>query len=168
MVLLLTAATTVVSYLITVRIMNTHITGEIIKRAESLSRSIASAAGFNILSKDLLGLDNMVFKIKSSNPDIERIAILGPEGNIIVDSDIQQAGGTYTRAKGAVFKTGGDGTVIRETEGPSGRTFEIESPVVFMDKSLGSVVLGINRSVLTGAQKEARRKIGWLFGVVLV
>jgi len=168
LVFLLTAATTVVSYLITVQIMNTHITDEIIKRAESLSRSIASVAGFNILDKNLLGLDNMVFKIKSLNPDIERIAILGLEGNIIVDSDIRQAGGTFTRAEGAVLKTGGDGTVIRETEGPSGGAFEIESPVVFMDKGLGSVVLGINRSGLIGAQKEARRKIVWLFGVVLV
>jgi len=168
LVFLLTAATTVVSYLITVRIMNTHITGEIIKRAESLSRSIASVAGFNILSKDLLGLDNIVFKIKSSNPDIERIAILGLEGNIIVDSDIRHAGGTFTRTEGAVLKTGGDGTVIRETEGPSDGAFEIESPVVFMDKGLGSVVLGINRSGLTGAQKEASRKIVWLFGIVLV
>ncbi len=167
LVLLLITATTVVAYLITVRIMNTHITGEIVLRAESLSRSIASASGYSLSANDLLGLDNMVFKIKAANPDIERIAVLGPGRNIIVHSDIRKAGGRLERAAGSVFKRGADGTVIRQVAGPSGGSYEIESPVAFLEKALGSVVLGINRSVLFAAQDEVRRRIFWLFGVIL-
>ena len=168
LVLLLVLVTTSVSYVITSRIMDGHITAETVTRAESLGRSIASAAGFNILSLDLLGLDNMVSKIKDSNPDIERIVVIGPEGDVIVHSSLGETAESFKRNAGPVYRTGGDGTVIREVKSASGSGFEVESPIVHMKKNLGSVVLGINRSALAGARDEARRKILWLAGVVLV
>jgi putative nucleotidyltransferase with HDIG domain len=168
LVLLLVLVTTSVAYLITTRIMDTHVTAETVTRAESLGRSIASAAGFNILSLDLLGLDNMVSKIKDSNPDIERIVVIGPKGDVIVHSSLGETEEAFTRNDGPVYRTGGDGTVIREVRSASGNGFEIESPIVHMKKNLGSVVLAINRSALSGARDEARRKILWLFGAVLV
>src|SRR5512143_630604 len=141
LVLLLVIVTTSVSYLITARIMDTHITAETVTRAESLGRSIASAAGYNILSLDLLGLDNMVSKIKDSNPDIERVVVIGPEGDVIVHSSLGETEETFVRSEGPVYRTGGDGTVIREGKSPSGVGFEVESPIVHMKKNLGSVVL---------------------------
>jgi putative nucleotidyltransferase with HDIG domain len=168
LVLLLVLVTTSVAYLITSRIMDNHVTAETVTRAESLSRSIASAAGFNILSLDLLGLDNLVSKIKDSNPDIERIVVIGPEGDVIVHSSLGETEEAFKRTEGPVYRTGGDGTVIREVKGAAGSGFEIESPIVHMKKNLGSVILAINRSALAGARDEARRKILWLFGIVLV
>ncbi len=167
LVLLLVLVTTSVAYVITSRIMDTRITAEMVTRAESLGRSIASAAGFNILSLDLLGLDNMVSKIKDSNPDIERIVVIGPEGDVIVHSSLGETDEAFKRSEGPVYRAGGDGTVIREVRGASGNGFEIESPIVHMKKNLGSVVLAINRSALAGARDEARRQILWLFGIVL-
>ncbi len=167
LVLLLLTLTMLISYFITVRIMNNHILGEIIKRAESLDRGIASSAGYNLTSQDLLGLDNMVYKIKTSNPDIEYIAILGPERNIIVHSDIKNAGGLMAPSKGRVLESGAEGTLVHEISGALEVFYEIETPVVFMNKNLGSVVLRINRSVLSDAQKESRRKVVGVFAAIL-
>ena len=75
--LILIATITLVSYFITVQVINRYVMSEVIKRAEALSRSIAASAGYSFLSKDVLGLDNMVFRIKESNQDVEYIAIPG-------------------------------------------------------------------------------------------
>ncbi len=166
-VLLLLMATTSVSYFITLRIQNAHIMDEIIRKAESLSRSVASAAGYNLISEDLLGLDNMVFKIKNSNPDISFIAVVGAENEVIVHSDIRKAEGKIEPAAGTLLKSGEDGTLTREIPALFESHFEVTSPIIFMEKNLGSVVLDINKSVLLAAQSEARRRIVGFFAVIL-
>ena len=60
--------------IITVQIMNSYLQNEIIKRGESVGKSIAASAGYSLLSRDLLGLDNLVYKAKSSNNDMEYVA----------------------------------------------------------------------------------------------
>jgi HD-GYP domain-containing protein (c-di-GMP phosphodiesterase class II) len=167
-VLLLLVSTTLVFYLITARIMNRHILNEVIKRAEGLSRSMASTAGYSLLSQDLLGLDNIVYKIKNSNKDIESIAIVNPAGEILVHSDIKQISQKFHPAEGPAFQKNEDGTVIKEVSGKAGGSFEISSPVIFMDKDLGLVVLGINKSALVAAQQEAQRNILSVFAAILV
>jgi len=167
-VLLLLVSTTLIFYLITVRIVNSRVLDELIKRAEALSRSIASTAGYSLLSQDLLGLDNIVFRIKSSNPDIESIALVNTESQIIVHSDIQKSGESFNPPEGIVFKQGSDGTVVKEVSGTSGSFFQVSSPIRFMDKHLGAVIVDINKSVLTTAQKEAREKIAFAFAAILL
>jgi putative nucleotidyltransferase with HDIG domain len=166
-VLLLLVTTTFTFYLVTVQIMNHYILNEVIRRASSLTRSMASTAGYSLLSQDLLGLDNIVYKIKNSNPDVEYIAIINPRGQILVHSEIRKTGETFKPAEGGVFKRNGDGTVIREASGKGGGFFEISSPVLFLKQHLGLVSLGINRSSMTRAQNEARRKILAVFGGIL-
>jgi putative nucleotidyltransferase with HDIG domain len=167
-VLILLAGTTVASYVISLRIMNSHIRGEIVKRADSLSRSIASAAGYNLILQDLLALDNMVFKIKDSNPDITSIAILGTDRKVIVHSNAGRAGLKLEPTGGRVIMRGADGTGIREVATPNRTSFEVESPIIFMDRHLGSVLLDVNWSVLSAAQAEARGKLLGFFGLILV
>lgn len=166
-VLLLLAGTIVVSSFITLRIMNNHIRGEIIRRAESLGRSIASAAGYNLILQDLLALDNMVYKIKDTNPDITSIAILGSDKKVIVHSDAGRAGAKMEPAEGRLVDRGADGTWIREIATPTKTSFAVESPIVFMNKDLGSVILDVNWSVLSQAQAEARRKVVGFFALIL-
>ncbi|RPI99603.1 MAG: hypothetical protein EHM31_09845, partial [Candidatus Aminicenantes bacterium] len=153
-VLLLLASTVLVSYLITVQIMNGQIKGEIVRRAESLSRSIASSAGYNLILKDLLALDNMVFKIKETNPDITSIAIVAPDQTIIVHSEAGRAGAKLEPVAGRVVEAA-EGTRILDVVAPDSASFAVESRIVFMQKDLGSVVLDVNWSVLTAAQAEA-------------
>ncbi len=167
-VLLLLVSTTLIFYLVTVRFVNNRVLDELIKRVESLSRSIASTAGYNLLSQDLLGLDNIVFRIKSSNPDIESIALVNTESRIIVHSDIQKSGEPFTPAEGIVFKQEPDATVIVEATGASGSFFQVSSPIRFMNRRLGVVIIDINKSVLITAQQEAREKIAFVFAAVLL
>jgi putative nucleotidyltransferase with HDIG domain len=58
--------------------------------------------------------------------------------------------------------------VIKEITLPFGKLFEIESPIFFKDKLLGTVILGINQSVLLEAQRLARYRILWLSVIILL
>jgi len=98
--LILIATITVVSYVIAVQVINRYVMSEVIKRAEALSRSIAASAGYSFLSKDVLGLDNMVFRIKDSNQDVEYIAIAGTDHRIVVHSDISMSGKVLAESAG--------------------------------------------------------------------
>ncbi|MGZ4886284.1 MAG: HD domain-containing phosphohydrolase [Candidatus Aminicenantales bacterium] len=167
LILVLLAATTFLSYVITVRIMNNHIADRVIRTAESLGRSIAPSAGFLMGAKDLLGLDYMVYQIRKTNPDIKGIGVLGPDRDIIVHSDIKERGRKMEPAGGELLRKSEDGTSVRKISGAPGSLIEIESPIVFMNKNLGSVVLSVDWSVLLTAQGEARRKVIGLFAVLL-
>lgn len=167
LILFLLTATTLLSYVITVRVMNAHVTDKIIRSAETLGRSIAPSAGFLMGAQDLLGLDYMVFQIRKTTPDIRSIGVLGPERNIIVHSDIGERGQKMEVAQGEILERSEDGTVIRKVSGGSGLLIEIESPIVFMDKHLGSLILGVDWSVLSTAQGAARRRVFGLFAGIL-
>jgi len=167
-VLLLLFSVTAGLYLITLRTVNQRIVSEVIRRAESLCRSTASTAGYSISSKDLLGLDNLVFRIKSINPDMEYIAITDVKGKILVHNDISRAGETLRPAAGTAARRDPDGTVLTDVQDASGGRFEIRSPILFMNKPLGAVVLGINKTVPRAAQKEAGRKMLLVFGSFLI
>lgn len=65
-VFLLLIFTSFVSFLATVEILNRVILNEIIKRAESLSKSSAAVAAYSLISCDALGMDHLVFKGKES------------------------------------------------------------------------------------------------------
>lgn len=172
LILVLLAATTFLSYVITVRIMSNHVADKIIRTAETLGRSIAPSAGFLMGAHDLLGLDYMVFQIRKTNPDIKSIGVLGPERDIIVHSDIKERGRKLEPAQGEILERSEDGTVVRKIFvrkifGAPGTLIEIESPIVFMDKHLGSVILELDWSVLSTAQSVAQRKVIGLFAVIL-
>lgn len=167
LILLLLTATTFLSYVVTARIMTNHVTDKIVRTAESLGRSIAPSAGFLLGDHNLLGLDYMVFQIRKANPDIKAVGVLDPERKIIVHSDIEERGQKLEPAAGELLRTGEDGTTIRRISGAPGPLIEIESPILFMDKSLGSVILSIDGSVLSTAQAESRRQVLGLFAVIL-
>lgn len=152
----------------TIQIMNNYILSEIIKRGESVGKSIAASAGYSILSRDLLGLDTLVYKAKSSNSDMPYVAIVDPAMEVIVHSNTPMIGETMHITRGRVFREAGDGTVVRELPNPSGTIFEISCPIVFMEKPLGNVILGMNRSVLIEAQKEVTDRILIAFGFIVV
>jgi putative nucleotidyltransferase with HDIG domain len=168
-VVILLTCTSFVLCIITVQIMNSYVLNEIIKRGESVGRSVAASAGYSLLSKDLLSLDNLVFKAKSSNSDMEYVAILGVNKKIIAHSRMaDMTGGILPAAQGVLIKKSDDGATVKELSGMSESIFEISCPIVFMSKPLGSVVLAINKSVLLEAQGKVRARILLVFGIILV
>jgi putative nucleotidyltransferase with HDIG domain len=148
--------------------MRSRITSELIKRAQSLCRSIAAAAGYSSISQDLLGMDTLVFQVEKSNPDVESIAIISPDKTILVHSDVNKTREAYHPREGRIFSTQWDNTTVKEVSGPQGDCFEITSPITFMDQNLGSVVLSINKSVLQAAQHSIHKKIAWVFAIILL
>jgi sensor histidine kinase regulating citrate/malate metabolism len=60
---------------LTVQTMNSRITDEVTKRAEALCKSTAALAPYSMLAGDVLGLDNIVAKVKGANPDVDYVAV---------------------------------------------------------------------------------------------
>lgn len=167
-VILLLIFTTFAFSIVTVKTLSQTILDEIIKRAETLSKTSASAAAYSLISNDSLGIDHIVFKGKSSNSDVEYMAIVDKKMRILGHSDIQKRGGILKGAEGNLFKKNGDGTIVKEISLSSGRSFEISTPIVFKDKVLGTVIVGVNQSVLLEAQRLARHRIFVMLTVILV
>jgi len=160
--------TTIVFSFTTIKILNQTILNEITKRAETLSKSSAAAAAYSLISSDLLGIDHIVFKGKSSNSDIEYMAIVDQKMNILAHSDIKKRGEVLKEAEGRTIKKKGDGTIVKEIPSSSDTIFEIYAPILFKGKLLGGVFVGVNQSVLLKAQQIARKQILWLFAITLL
>lgn len=167
-VVILMTSTSFALSIVTVQIMNNYILNEIIKRGESVGKSIAASAGYNLLSKDLLGLDNLVFKAKSSNSDMLYVAIVDLNMKTVVHSAAEMIGETKPVAQGQLFREAADGTTVKELINSSDSIFEILCPIVFMKKSLGSVVIGMNKSILLEAQRKVSSMILIVFGIIVV
>ena len=167
-VILLLIITTFAFSIVTVKIQNKTILNEIIKRAETSSKSAAAVAAYSLVSGDSLGLDHIVFKGKSSNDDVEYMAIIDKKMRILAHSDIKKRGEILKEAEGNTLKKSGDGTVVREISISKNKIFEIYTPILFKGKSLGSVFVGVNQSVLLKAQSFARKRIFWLCASILL
>jgi putative nucleotidyltransferase with HDIG domain len=168
MVLLLLIVSALAFYAITLTIMNHHLLNEVLKRSEALSKSTAASAGYSLLSKDLLGLDNMVFRMRESNRDVESIAIVDTDMKIIAHSDIAKSGKTLSPPQGRLLQQGADGITITESTSPSVESFDIVSPIVTFNKRQGAVILSVNKSSLQDAQHAARKMIMVFFSAILL
>jgi putative nucleotidyltransferase with HDIG domain len=160
--LLITAA---VFSLLTVRTMNRHILNEVIKRAESLCKSTAALAPYSILSGDLLGIDNIVSKIKEANGDVEYVAVINKDMTVLAHTNVASRGRTFKPYPRSTLKENDDGTRVYEVQIASDKLFEIVAPIVFDNKHMGQVIIGINKSVLHQARSETRR--GIIFGFAI-
>ncbi|HEX9113540.1 MAG TPA: HD domain-containing phosphohydrolase [Nitrospirota bacterium] len=167
-VVVLLFLTTLVFYLTTLKIMEVHITNEVVKKSEAMTKSIAVSAGYSILSKDLLGLDNMVFKMQQSNPDVEFIAVIGNDRKIIAHSVIGEVGKKIDDVPESGHRKTGEGPDVTKAFIPSSGSLEIVSPIIAMQKRLGSVVVRVNRSALLDAQRLIRRRTLIVFAVILL
>ena len=83
--------------------MNNYILNEIVKRGESVSKGIAASAGYSLLSKDLLSLDNLVFKAKVTNNDMEYVAIVAPDMKVVAHSEAVMGGVVMPESQGRII-----------------------------------------------------------------
>ncbi len=165
-VILLLVTATLFS-LLTIQSMNRHILEEVIKRAESLCKSTAALAPYSMLSGDILGMDNIVSKVKAANADIEYVAVTSPEMRILAHTDVTKRGETFLFSPRDLVKGNDDGMSVYEVQGSVDRLIEVIAPVVYDNKEMGHVIIGINKSVLYHAKAETRRKIIAGFGITV-
>jgi putative nucleotidyltransferase with HDIG domain len=154
--------------IITVETMNRHIMDEVIKRAESLCKSMAALAPYSILSSDLLGIDNIVSKAKGANTDVEYVAITNAEMKILAHTNVARRGETFVPYSRDILKENQDGTRVYEVQPASEKLLEVVSPILFDNKQIGNVIIGINNSVLYHARAETRRRILAGFGITML
>ncbi len=167
-VVILLTSTSLVLSIVTVQIMNNYILNEIIKRGESVGDSIAASAGYNILSKDLLALDNLVYRAKSSNRDMRYVAIVDLDLKTMAHSAPEMIGETRQVAPGRLVRDSTDGTRVTELTDASGSILEILCPIVFMNKPLGSVIIGMDKSILLEAQQKLSGIVLMVFGTIVI
>lgn len=155
---LLTVATLVFS-IFAVDTMKVQVLDEILKRAESLGRSAAAVASYSILSGDMLGMDNLVSKIRTANDDVEYVVIANSDGKVLGHSEIRERGKYFLPASGVILRKTKTGSIITEIHGGSGDLFEVTVPIMFKEKRIGTVGLGINESVLVAAKQRIQKGI---------
>lgn len=166
-VFLLLIFTTFVFSFGTVKILNQTLHNEIIRKAESLARSSAPVAAYSLISGDELSAARLAFKGKESNPDVEYVAIIDNRMKVRAHSDIKHRGEIFEQNDGNVLKKTEDGMIVREIVAPSGKLFEVSTPILFANKLLGTYIVGINQSVLLEAQRLARNRILSVLAIIL-
>ena len=168
LVVTLLACTSFSLSIITVQIMNKYVLNEIIKRGESVGKNIAASAGYSLLYKDVSSLDQLVLQAKSSNSDMEYVAIVTPDNKIIAHSKMKMSGDIVPVNQGKLISKSYDGTTVKELSRASNSLLEISYPIVFMNKPMGRVILAINKSVLLEAQGEVHSRIFLVSNIILV
>jgi putative nucleotidyltransferase with HDIG domain len=164
---LLVTVVIIVSSAIIMGIMDTFLLEELVKRGLSLSRGVANAAGYGMLVRDRLSLDNLVAKIKERQGDITHVAVIDHRGTVVAHSELLKSGSRFQPEAGVAVKRDSDGsTVSRVTKGEQ-VSYEISTPIVFAGKEVGRFHLGIDAAALTTAQVAARRKVAAVALIIL-
>lgn len=153
---------------ITVQTMNSHITDEVAKRAEALCKSTAALAPYSMLTGDVLGLDNIVAKVKGANPDVDYVAVADASLKTVAHTLVKERGKKLSLAPGELISHSSDGTMIYRVKNTSDLFLEITTPVMYKNIPMGSVVIGINNSMLQAARTETRRMILMGFPIVML
>jgi putative nucleotidyltransferase with HDIG domain len=165
-VILLLVSSSIYSFL-TIETMNNYILDEVLKRSESLCKSTAALAPYSMLSNDLLGIDNIVAKVKEANHDIDAVVVVDRSMLILAHTDVSKRGQTFRRTRGVILKESDNGARIVEARDAQLSFLEISEPVSFNGKELGMVILDVNKSTLLAAQADARAKILIGLGIVI-
>jgi putative nucleotidyltransferase with HDIG domain len=157
-----------VSSYIVMGIMDTFLLAELVKRGLSMSRGAADAAGYSILARDRLSLDNLVAKIKERQADIRYAAVVNREGTITAHSDMGKNGTKLLPATGVVINNDADGSQVSRVDRNGELSYEFRTPIMFANRDIGRFYLAIDGAVLTTAQAAARRKVALADGVILI
>jgi len=165
---LLVATVIIVSATIVTGIMDSFLLGELVKRGLSLSRAAANAAGYSMLVRDRLSLDNLVAKIKERQEDIRYVAVIDHNGMVAAHSELLQSGGNFTPEAGVAIHRDSDGAMATRVTRDSRVSYEFRTPIVFAGREIGQFHLGIDAAALTTAQAAARRKVAAMAVIILI
>lgn len=165
---LLVTIVIIVSSVIVMRIMDTFLLGELVKRGMSLSRGAANSAGYSMLIRDRLSLDNLAAKIKERQGDIIYVAVVDHLGNIAAHSDLLKSGSHFQPEAGVTIDKDIDGSLASRVTRKGQVSYEFSTPIVFAGKEVGQFHLGIDAAALTTAQVAARREVAIMAVVLLL
>jgi len=165
---LLVTIVIIASSVIVMGIMDTFLLGELVKRGLSLSRGAANAAGYSMLVRDRLSLDNLAAKIKERQVDIIYVAVVDHRGTIAAHSELLKSGSRFQPEAGITINKDSDGAMVSQVTRNGQVSYEFSTPIVFADKEIGQFYLGIDAAALTTAQVAARRKVAVMAVIILL
>jgi putative nucleotidyltransferase with HDIG domain len=165
---LLVAVVTVASSAVVMGVMDRLVLEELFKKGFSIGRSAAASAGFNLLSDDVLELDNLAAKLKDLYGDLLFVAAVDNQGMVRAHSELGKAGSPFAPAEGIVIRSGEGGSTVTSARRDGVNAYEFMVPIVFTEKKLGDIYLAIDSASLTQAKAETRRKLLPVAVVVLL
>lgn len=154
----LLALITTGSSLVVIHILDKSLLQSLVQRGSSLAMGVATPAGYNILSGDLLALDNLAAKIAESQKDVVYLAVLDLEDNVLAHNWLAAKGGRYERLAGSTVAESPE-VVVRNIHRDGRCCFEFRAPIWFASRRLGEVVVGIDRGTYLAAKNSARNQI---------
>jgi putative nucleotidyltransferase with HDIG domain len=157
-----------VSSAIVMGIMDTFLLGELVKRGMSLSRGAANAAGYSMLVRDRLSLDNLAAKIKERQGDILYVAVIDHRGTVVAHSELLKSGNHFQPEAGTAVNKDSDGSMVSRVNRNGQVCYDFNTPVVFAGKEIGQFCLGIDAIALITAQQAARRKVAVMAVIILL
>ena len=164
-IIILLFVTATLFTLLTMQAMDREIMNEVVRRAETVGTSMASAAYYSMLEDDHLALDSLGWKIKELNSDIEYAAVTDTAMKVLAHTDLKRAGMVLGLPAGEPLKQTGSG--IRMYAADDGTSsFEVLVPIFFKSKQLGNIFFRIDRSIPMQARSEAFRRI--IIGLAII
>ena len=146
------------SSMVAIQSMDRELLDALVKRGASIALSAAIPAGYSILSDDRLALDNLAAKIEASQEDIIYLAILDNEGSILAHNKMAETGSLFETATGVPLEHGAGFTMHRvDRDGLA--SYEFQAPIQFADNQVGSIIVGIDATILHTAKDLARGRI---------
>jgi len=158
-ILLLVALITLASSVILMRIMDSYILEALLNKGVSMGRSVATVAGYHMLSGDRLALDTLTSTIADFQDDVLYVAAVDKGGAIRAHSTVGLTGTEFSIHDGKAIRTMDAGTVVRRIPGDGRDSFEFEVPVMFMDRRVGSIFLALDSAPLAFSQQSAKYRI---------
>lgn len=163
----LIALITAGSFLLVIKMMDMFLLTEFVKKGISISRSAATSAGYSISAGDRLALDNLTTKTKQSQKDILSVVIVGEDGIIKAHNELEATGKIFTRTDGELIKEEKDGSIVKKINRKGNTYYEFTTPILFADKMLGEICIGIDTDTLMNSKIMAKKKIVQVFVIVL-
>ncbi|MDO9080161.1 MAG: HD domain-containing protein [Desulfuromonadales bacterium] len=154
---LITLLTVGTAFLV-IDIMDDFLFREMVKRGSALAVNTATPAGYSLLAEDLLGLDHLVSKIEESQSDVLYVAIVDPQGRLLVHSRLKEMGEIIPPPSGKLLAQE-QVVSVRSGLREGKASFEFDAPIHFQGREFGRVQLGIDATALTATKQLARRKI---------
>ena len=154
-ILFLLGITTLSFLVFTLHDVERDFTGEAVGMAETIGRSAAASAAYSLLSGDMLGLDSVVSRMKSSHMYIDSVAILNNSMKAVAHSDLDKRGATILPGQGRLLSLDRYCSV---TERNNGR-LQVLAPVTVFGRKMGFALLEVNSALLRRAQQSAKKSV---------
>jgi putative nucleotidyltransferase with HDIG domain len=155
--LLITGSTFSIAFLV-MQIMDRSLLHSLIQRGSAITQAAASPAGYSILMNDLLALDNLTAQIEKAQQELEYVAILDLDQNILAHNDLERVDDKLQSQTKTVIESREDLSVTRVwSDGVE--CLEFSRPIFFAGKQVGHMIVGINILELVAAKTAAHRDI---------